>query len=634
MDKLYPLPQDFLDILKVPAVDSAVSAVTKHTTIPVTGGTALKDTQDRKLEVYLKRIFEVSALGMRASICSALAQRAGLRWVQQLLTSQDLPEAEALQADRLEAVMAYGADAFYDLLRVLARSMVAAVSARRLLWLRNWSADASSKTRLGSLPFKERDKKDRRPSLKSESSVKLLDFSKPYSKPDAKKKTLIRPKLVELQRFPGLREGAPTPLPNSASLREVIDNVASAQGKAAGKDLHRFLSTSVVQAILLGGFWWIFLHRYQPEPEIQSLLFEYVAENYVHLLHEAHSFLYGDTLLKIFPSVLSQAVYSCFCFSFPQSWNQFYTEDFRTLICNTFWEWTGGIRPLLGAYSSWNYTSLEPRNMRLEDRMQGKDKTKDFSTSLFGHEGRRNSERCPTTSGRRMKTRNVSSSGMGNKQLSMQPTASGYSLSSLSLHSDLSREAVGLSRLLSLTDSKQVRFSTDLSRTLQMSEMERSRSRKAKSMEMQQPSVRSQKESHPACRGPEFTHNIFNLNSLSPLVQNYLQRQNAVPLTGQDILIQRTEVKNLIPSSMPTYSDLVKQGYRRLQALDNVIRSTYRNRGKESLAFGHSLQEVKDEFLRQEKQFTARNGEMKLNQLAIPVPKVCARRRVPSGFRT
>ncbi|XP_029466545.1 cyclic nucleotide-gated cation channel beta-1-like [Rhinatrema bivittatum] len=37
MEKLYPLPQDFLDILKVPAVDSAVSAVTKHTTIPVTG---------------------------------------------------------------------------------------------------------------------------------------------------------------------------------------------------------------------------------------------------------------------------------------------------------------------------------------------------------------------------------------------------------------------------------------------------------------------------------------------------------------------------------------------------------------------------------------------------------------------
>ncbi|XP_029473229.1 inactive N-acetylated-alpha-linked acidic dipeptidase-like protein 2 [Rhinatrema bivittatum] len=156
MDKLYPLPTDFLELLRVPAVDSAVSAVTKHTTIPVTGGTALKDTQDRKLEAYLKRIFEVSALGMRAAICSSLAQRAGLRWIQQLLTSQSLPDGEAQLADRLEAVVAYGADAFYDLIRVQARAMVAAVSARRLLWLRNWAADASSKTRLGSLPFKGR----------------------------------------------------------------------------------------------------------------------------------------------------------------------------------------------------------------------------------------------------------------------------------------------------------------------------------------------------------------------------------------------------------------------------------------------------------------------------------------------
>ncbi|XP_029448605.1 uncharacterized protein LOC115086312 [Rhinatrema bivittatum] len=154
MEKLYPLPEDFLDLVRFPKVDSAVSAVTKRTTIPVTGGTALRDTQDRKLETFLKKVFEVSALGMRAVMCTSLTQRASLLWVQQLLTSQQLPPDEAAQADSLESAIAYGADALYDLFRVLARSMVSVVAARRLLWLRNWAADTSSKSSLGSLPFR------------------------------------------------------------------------------------------------------------------------------------------------------------------------------------------------------------------------------------------------------------------------------------------------------------------------------------------------------------------------------------------------------------------------------------------------------------------------------------------------
>ncbi|XP_029452565.1 uncharacterized protein LOC115088435 [Rhinatrema bivittatum] len=154
MDKLYPLPEDVLELLRLPKLDSAVAAVTKKTTIPVTGGTALKDIQDRKLEVQLKRIFEVSALGIRAAVCSNFSLRAGLRWAQQLLANESLSTDEARQASRLEAVIAYSADAFYDLLRTSARTMVSAVAARRLLWLRHWAADGTSKARLGSLPFK------------------------------------------------------------------------------------------------------------------------------------------------------------------------------------------------------------------------------------------------------------------------------------------------------------------------------------------------------------------------------------------------------------------------------------------------------------------------------------------------
>ncbi|XP_029466480.1 uncharacterized protein LOC115096075 [Rhinatrema bivittatum] len=81
MEKLYPLPEECLDMLKMPKMDSSVTAVTKHTTIPVVGAMALRDVQDCKLEFHLKRLFEVLALGVRALICSSLMQQASLRWL-------------------------------------------------------------------------------------------------------------------------------------------------------------------------------------------------------------------------------------------------------------------------------------------------------------------------------------------------------------------------------------------------------------------------------------------------------------------------------------------------------------------------------------------------------------------------
>ncbi|XP_029453384.1 methyl-CpG-binding domain protein 4-like [Rhinatrema bivittatum] len=67
---------------------------------------------------------------------------------------QELPPAEVEQAGRVEAAVAYTADAFYDLLQASSHTMALAVSARRLLWLHNWSADVSSKAQLGNLSFK------------------------------------------------------------------------------------------------------------------------------------------------------------------------------------------------------------------------------------------------------------------------------------------------------------------------------------------------------------------------------------------------------------------------------------------------------------------------------------------------
>ncbi|XP_029442990.1 transcription factor 20 [Rhinatrema bivittatum] len=134
MSKLYPLLQDHLDVLKVPKVVAAVSAVTKTTTIPVAGSSVLKDVQDRKLEVHLKRAFEVLGLGLRAAVCVSLMQRACLGWIQKPQEHAASGILSPVQAAHLEAGVAYDVDALYDLVRATAHAVVVA---RRHLWLCN-----------------------------------------------------------------------------------------------------------------------------------------------------------------------------------------------------------------------------------------------------------------------------------------------------------------------------------------------------------------------------------------------------------------------------------------------------------------------------------------------------------------
>ncbi|XP_029457600.1 dynein heavy chain domain-containing protein 1 [Rhinatrema bivittatum] len=74
--------EECLDLLKMPKVDSSVTAVTKHITIPVVVATALSDVQDRKLEFQL-RLHETAAR------CSSLMQRNSLQEVQEFCTEHD-----------------------------------------------------------------------------------------------------------------------------------------------------------------------------------------------------------------------------------------------------------------------------------------------------------------------------------------------------------------------------------------------------------------------------------------------------------------------------------------------------------------------------------------------------------------
>ncbi|RXM28730.1 Protein FAM227A [Acipenser ruthenus] len=117
------------------------------------------------------------------------------------------------------------------------------------------------------------------------------------------KRTKEKPKLVELQQYPGFTIGAPTALPNGTSLDDVVKHVIQAQEKIGRKpkyqaEFRRLLSSSVTRTILLDTFWWFFLQNYQSEPHTQEKLFFRISESYVRLLTQSPSSPYGDLFLK------------------------------------------------------------------------------------------------------------------------------------------------------------------------------------------------------------------------------------------------------------------------------------------------------------------------------------------------
>ncbi|XP_050773169.1 protein FAM227A isoform X3 [Gopherus flavomarginatus] len=376
---------------------------------------------------------------------------------------------------------------------------------------------------------------------KYEHSMHASDFD-PLSQPKLTYKkpqnTSEKNKLVELYQYPGYDEHEPTPLPNETELAEVIEKVVCAQRKSASgktpfpsKMLQKFLTTPVSQAILLDSFWWFFLHLYQPNREIQGRLFDRIAKNYAALLFDCHRFRYQNALIKVFPSLLSQTLYTCFCSSFPRSW--FNTHEFKSQLCNVLSEWMAGTLPVPGSYSNWDYSHLEPERFRREDLLSTKGKQrKESSVPFASSKASGNPEKTPQPSIQPYK-KSMSSGQTVNKY---QPDQTSVDIDSKEVvHASMSLKGINphtmphdlqpeKDDLKSAWKQPQHTFET---RRLKIAPLHR--------------------ESHPACQGPDFTWHLFNINGHSPLIQHFLQSYNVEPQSGQDILIHRREICKPIP---------------------------------------------------------------------------------------
>ncbi|XP_025031907.1 protein FAM227A [Python bivittatus] len=442
-----------------------------------------------------------------------------------------------------------------------------------------------------------------------------VDTLRHQSKIAQKKVVTEKNKLVELYQYPGYRKEELTPLPNGIQMDEILEKVIHAQSKtAAGKTqwavkmLHRFLDAPCTRAVLLDSFWWQFLHLYHPNREIQGHLFERIAENYARILLGCHKVSNQECILKFFPSLLSQAVYTCFCSCFPRSW--FNTSEFKAQLCDVFSEWLGGTLHEPRSFNKWDYSQLEPERSRREDLMSGKKKLGTDTDVPF------ESYKQYSSKGKaHLQVQKVKYELVYLLVLEIQPFLFLFCLEceEKNLPNAKARFHVNYSSFLHLLILKQIpsrkafnifikkarktvsgkKDQKQLSKkvsTLKSKEIKHAASSIDQLKEDSEKDVWSShqnlppqklkitllpRESHPACRGPEFTWHRFNISGHSPLIQHFFQKQCAESKSGCDIFLSRREICKPMPDSVQTYAEVIKEGFHILHQRRKAFRKCY-----------------------------------------------------------
>ncbi|XP_023599551.1 protein FAM227A [Myotis lucifugus] len=293
------------------------------------------------------------------------------------------------------------------------------------------------------------------------------------------------------------------------------------------------------------------------------------------------------------PSLLSKGLYTSFSSCFPQSWLN--THEFKSDICNTMSLWISGIYPSPLGYDTWDYSNLDPERFRREGLMsrrrrwrRGKQMSFLIPKAYFSYKAVQ-SGKVPCsqwTSGHLKSRRNC-----------------------LSKNSEDTSQSQNTSQAnITLTDHGQTRA---LRRATQVKK--RSEARIYENM--------LPKKSHPACKIPEMSSNLFNIYGKSPLVVYYLLNYATLRQCGRDVLMTRTEITKTVPESSLTYADVINLTLCNMKKRrDNLLQLT-QFRCNEWSYFDEYLAELQDNFLKETKNLDQREADKRrANRTFIPPP--------------
>nr|XP_019590120.1 PREDICTED: protein FAM227A [Rhinolophus sinicus] len=125
-------------------------------------------------------------------------------------------------------------------------------------------------------------------------------------------------------------------------------------------------------------------------------------------------------------------------------------------------------------------------------------------------------------------------------------------------------------------------------------------------------------KSHPACKSPEITSNLFNLYGKSPLIVYFLQNYVTLRQHGQDVLIVRREKTKTIPESSLTYADVISMTLNNMKKRRVVLQQLNQLYENEWNYFDMYLKELQDNFLRDVKNIDQREiDRRKANRMVI-----------------
>ncbi|XP_066429301.1 uncharacterized protein [Eleutherodactylus coqui] len=145
----------FLD--EIPKVDTAIAMVSRKSGLPFEDTSHLKDPLDHKVDTSMRKAWSTSGLIMKANIAATSVARSMAIWLDQFaaLVDQKAPREEfASGIPLLRMATGFLADASMETVRLGARMAALSNTARRAVWVKEWSGDAASKNRLCTLPFR------------------------------------------------------------------------------------------------------------------------------------------------------------------------------------------------------------------------------------------------------------------------------------------------------------------------------------------------------------------------------------------------------------------------------------------------------------------------------------------------
>lgn len=149
---LYPMEEKFIKMWGIPAIDAAISSVNNSLTCPVDNAQMLRDPVDKRMESLLKDVFSLAGSVAQPAVAAIGVCQYLRDHVKQVI--KVLPEQQAQGFANLPAALCFVVDAIRDSIVQTSRLSLGLVHIRRILWLKNWSAEAPCKKLLAGFPFR------------------------------------------------------------------------------------------------------------------------------------------------------------------------------------------------------------------------------------------------------------------------------------------------------------------------------------------------------------------------------------------------------------------------------------------------------------------------------------------------